>query len=53
MFWIGGKEKMTKIITKKEWTKIHKDYKTIINGQKYILVLNGLGSILQPVEVIK
>lgn len=38
-------------ITKKEYQKIHKDYKTIINGKHYILILTSNGTCLVPVIV--
>jgi hypothetical protein len=42
-----------KKITKKEWVKTHKDYKTIIEGVHYILMWeNGKGTVLMPVEII-
>jgi hypothetical protein len=34
-------------ITSKEWNRQHKDYKSIINDQKYIMHNNGL----EPVEI--
>ncbi len=43
-------EKM-EVISKKEYRKIHKDYKTIINGQHYILKATENGTCLVPVIV--
>ena len=37
------------IINKEEYKKIHKDYKTIIDGQHYILKLTENGTCLVPV----
>ena len=34
-------------ITSKEWNRQHKDYKSIINGQKYIMHNGGL----EPIEI--
>lgn len=42
-----------KTITKKEWIKKNKDYKSIINGQKYILTMTDKGTALVPVELLK
>lgn len=39
-------------ITKSEWRKLHKDYKEIINSQRYILKLVNGGTCLVPVKVI-
>lgn len=39
------------IISKAEYQKINKDYKTIINGQHYILKLTNNGTCLVPVEI--
>ncbi len=40
-------------ITRSEWKSLPKDYKTIINKQKYILKLLYGGTCLVPVTVIK
>jgi len=40
-------------ITKSEWKALHKDYKEIINGQRYILKGTAQGTTLVPVTVIK
>lgn len=39
-------------ITKSEWRNTPKDYKTIIDGQRYILKGTLQGTSLVPVEVI-
>ena len=40
-------------ITAEEWRKKHKDFKSIINGQRYMLkYIEGSGTCLVPVEVI-
>lgn len=40
-----------KVISKEEYKKIHKDYKTIIDCQHYILKLTKNGTCLVPVIV--
>lgn len=40
-------------ITKSEWKALHKDYKTIIDKQRYILKGTAQGTTLMPVKVIK
>ena len=42
-----------RVISKKEWDKTHKDYKTVINGQKYKMEYDEArdATILAPVEV--
>ena len=40
-------------ITKSEWRKLHKDYKDIINGQRYILKLEKGGTCLVPVKLVE
>lgn len=39
-------------ITKKEWKALHRDYKEIINGQRYILKLVNGGTCLVPVKIV-
>ncbi len=40
-------------ITAEEWRTKHRDYKTIINGQRHILKnIQGSGTCLVPVKVI-
>ena len=39
------------IITKKQWRELHRDYKSIIDGQRYILKLEKGGTCLVPVQV--
>jgi hypothetical protein len=42
-----------KKITRKEWNKYIKDYKTIIEGVPYILIWEpGKGTVLMPVEIV-
>ena len=48
---IGGIKSM-ETITRSEWKSLHKDYKTIINKQKYVLKLSYGGACLVPVNVI-
>lgn len=38
-------------ITKSGWRKLHKDYKAIIDGQRYILKLVNGGTCLVPVRI--
>lgn len=40
-------------ITKEDWKRKPKDYKTIIDGQRYILKGTNNGPCLVPVEIIK
>lgn len=39
-------------ITKSEWKALHRDYKTIIDGQRYILKLVNGATCLVPVTII-
>lgn len=39
-------------ITKKEWEDTHKDYKTIIKDQRYIMKLENKGTCLVPIKVV-
>lgn len=39
-------------ITKSEWKALHRDYKEIINGQRYILKLVNGGTCFVPVKII-
>jgi hypothetical protein len=39
-------------VTREKWKKTHKDYKSIIKGQKYMLVYDN-GTCLKPVKIIK
>jgi hypothetical protein len=44
--------KFAKTVTKKEWDKAPKDYKTVIDGVHYMLVNGGdMGTVLAPVEI--
>lgn len=40
-------------ITKSEWKALHRDYKSIIDKQKYILKGTAQGTCLVPVTVVK
>jgi hypothetical protein len=52
---MGLKEVISvKEMTMQEWKKTHKDYKTIINGQRYVLDwVEGKGTSLVPVKIVK
>ena len=39
-------------IKKEEWKNLHKDYKTIVNKQHYILKLTEKGTCLIPVKIV-
>jgi hypothetical protein len=39
--------------TSEEWRKKHRDFKTTIKGQRYILAMTDRGTSLVPVEVVK
>ena len=43
--------KPQKTITKKQWDKTHKDYKTIKNGIHYVLMWTEDGTSLVPVNI--
>jgi hypothetical protein len=48
----GTHQKMKfKVLTMKEWAKIHRDFKTIIDGQRYVMGFGTCGSTLEPVEI--
>ena len=40
-------------ITREEWSKTHRDFKTTIAGQRYVLRLTDRGTCLVPVIVAK
>ena len=40
-------------ITKSEWKALHRDYKEIVNGQRYILKLENGATCLAPVKIVK
>jgi len=42
-----------KEVTMTEWKKTHKDYKGVINGQKYMLVYEDGMTRSVPVKIIK
>lgn len=41
-----------KTITKQQWDKINKEYKSIIENQKYILKLTDKGTALVQVKIV-
>ena len=45
------KFKIKHTITKKEWSKTHKDFKSIIDGVHYIMKLTDKGTALVPVKI--
>ena len=46
--------KFAKTVTKREWYKAPKDYKTVIDGVHYMLLNGGeIGTVLAPVEIIE
>ena len=45
--------KIKHTITKKEWNKKHKDFKTIIDGTPYMMMYNDkVGTHLVPVKIV-
>ena len=46
------KFKIKHSITKKEWNKTHKDFKSIIDGIHYVMKLTDKGTALVPVKII-
>ncbi|MGF6858353.1 hypothetical protein [Paraburkholderia sp. CI3] len=40
-------------MTADEWRKTHRDFKTVIDGQRYILRWTEFGTSLVPVTIIK
>lgn len=41
-------------ITKTEWRNLHRDYKMVKDGQRYMLKwIDGKGTCLVPVQVVK
>ncbi len=40
-------------ITGAEWKKTHRDFKSVIDGQRYVLRLTERGTALVPVELVK
>ena len=52
---LTGESKMddVKRITAAEWKKTHRDYKSIINGQRFVLGWTDKGTGLIAVEIIK
>lgn len=39
-------------MTKDEWRKTHKDFKTVIDGQRYVMRMTRHGTCLVPVSLI-
>ena len=49
---LESKIKYAKTVTKSQWNKAHKDYKTIIDGEYYMMVNDPKhGTILAPVQI--
>ena len=46
-----AKFKIKHTITKKEWNKTHKDYKSVIDGVHYVMKMTDKGSALVPVNI--
>jgi hypothetical protein len=46
-----AKFKIKHTITKKEWDKTHKDYKSVIDGVHYVMKMTDKGSALVPVNI--
>lgn len=42
-----------KRMTMDEWKTTPRDFKTIINGQRYVLAMTSAGASLVPVEIVK
>lgn len=40
-------------ITKAEWQKTHRDFKSVIDGQRYVLRMTPRGTALVPVDLVK
>jgi hypothetical protein len=47
------KFKITNTITKKDWAKTHKDYKSIIDGVPYVMKMTDSGTALVPVKIVE
>ena len=45
--------KITNTISKKEWAKTHKDYKSVIDGVPYVMKLTDKGTALVPVKIVE
>ena len=43
----------TVTISAQEWAKTHRDFKTTIQGQRYVLRMTSQGTSLVPVVVVK
>jgi len=42
-----------KCMSMAEWKKTHRDFKTIIDGQRMVLAMTSAGTSLVPVRIIK
>ena len=49
----GVKFKITNTISKKDWEKTHKDYKSVIDGVPYVMKLTDKGTALVPVKIVE
>jgi len=48
----GAKFKITNTISKKDWAKTHKDYKSVIDGVPYVMKMTDKGTALVPVKIV-
>jgi hypothetical protein len=50
---VGRRDPKRKKITATEWERTHRDYKTVIKGVPYVLMLDKHGAtVLQPVQIV-
>jgi len=49
----GVKFKITNTISKKDWEKTHKDYKSVIDGIPYVMKMTDKGTALVPVKIVE
>jgi len=49
----GAKFKITNTISKKDWAKTHKDYKSVIDGVPYVMKMTDKGTALVPVKIVE
>jgi len=49
----GSTFKITNTITKKEWAKTPKDYKSVIDGVHYVMKMTDKGTALVPVKIVE
>ena len=40
-------------MTREAWTKTHRDFKAVVDGQRYVLRMTGHGTALVPVTLTK